>query len=251
MKKLRNLMSLLICFLVINAAPVQAATTNKTLLTDTDLLLIILLVSVTVNILFIKIFVAVNHNVSKKEKKSTQTSLENNDLKVSINQLNRQIQILESWKKNVIKAVPNIDELINDEIAKDNAKNFENTLSRVLKTKPSTKNYYVFKNAIENYNSLSENVRKHVSTDIALVEEKLQIAQKCYIHAATQYFNKVNHCHPTSAEHLKWEQALNYYNSLPSEIYAELDRKMINEFLSMYQMAMADHNYSKLSADNQ
>ena len=219
MRKLRNLMSLLICFLAISATPVQAATTNKTLLTDTDLLLIILLVSVTVNILLIKVFVAVNNNVNKKEKASTQTILENTDLKASVNQLNRQIQILESWKKHVRKAVPNIDELINDEIAKENAKNFDNTLSRVLKAKPSAKNYYVFKNAIENYNSLSENVRKQVSTDITLVEEKLQIAQKCYIHSATQYFNKVNHYHPISAEHLKWEQALNYYNSLPSEIY--------------------------------
>lgn len=251
MRKLRNLMSLLICFLVVSTTPVQAATSNQTVLTDTNLLLTVLLISVTVNILLIKVFVAVNRNVNKKKKASTQTSLENTDLKASINQLNRQIQILENWRKNVKKAVPNIDELIKDEIAKENAKSFDNALSRVLKTKPSTENFYVFKNALNNYNNLSQDVQKHVTTDIALVKEKLQIAQKSYVHSATQYLDKVIHYYPVSTEYSKWEKAFNYYNNLPPEVYAELNRGLISEFLSMYQMAIADHNYSKLSADNQ
>lgn len=243
-------MSLLISFLVVVATPVQAATNENAIQINTDLLLIVLLISVTVNILLIKVFVAVRYNVIKTSKTSTQTSLENSDLKSSINQLTRQVQSLQCWKKSVKRAVPNIDELLADEIAKENAKSFDCALSKVLKTKPSTESYSTFKTAIENYNNLSENVKKHVSTDIALVEEKLEIAKKCYIHSATQYLTRASHYHPVGSEHSKWEKAFSYYNTLPTEVHAELDRALISEFLSMYQMAAADYNYSQLSTSN-
>ena len=247
MRKLRNFMSLLISFLVVVATPVQAATNENTIQINTDLLLIVLLISVTVNILLIKVFVAIRYNADKTSKTSTQTSLENSDLKSSINQLTRQVQSLQCWKKNVKRAVPNIDELISNEIAKENAKNFDYALSKVLKAKSSTENYDTFKTAIENYNNLSENVKKHVSTDIALIEEKLEIAKKCYIHSATQYLTRAGHYHPIGSEHSKWEKAFSYYNNLPTEVHAELDRALINEFLSMYQLATADYNYSKVN----
>ena len=240
-------MSLLISFLVVVATPVQAATNENAIQINTDLLLIVLLISVTVNILLIKVFVAVRYNADKTSKTSTQTSLENSDLKSSINQLTRQVQSLQCWKKNVKRAVPNIDELISNEIAKENAKNFDYALSKVLKAKSSTENYDTFKTAIENYNNLSENVKKHVSTDIALIEEKLEIAKKCYIHSATQYLTRAGHYHPIGSEHSKWEKAFSYYNNLPTEVHAELDRALINEFLSMYQLATADYNYSKVN----
>lgn len=240
-------MSLLISFLVVVATPVQAATNENTIQINTDLLLIVLLISVTVNILLIKVFVAIRYNADKTSKTSTQTSLENSDLKASINQLTRQVQSLQCWKKNVKRAVPNIDELISNEIAKENAKSFDYALSKVLKAKSSTENYDTFKTAIENYNNLSENVKKHVSTDIALIEEKLEIAKKCYIHSATQYLTRAGHYHPIGSEHSKWEKAFSYYNNLPTEVHAELDRALINEFLSMYQLATADYNYSKVN----
>lgn len=240
-------MSLLISFLVVVATPVQAATNENTIQINTDLLLIVLLISVTVNILLIKVFVAIRYNADKTSKTSTQTSLENSDLKASINQLTRQVQSLQCWKKNVKRAVPNIDELISNEIAKENAKSFDYALSKVLKAKSSTENYDTFKTAIENYNNLSENVKKHVSTDIALIEEKLEIAKKCYIHSATQYLTRAGHYHPIGSEHSKWEKAFSYYNNLPTEVHAELDRGLISEFLSMYQMATADYNYSKVN----
>lgn len=247
MRKLRNFMSLLISFLVVVATPVQAATNENTVQINTDLLLIVLLISVTINILLIKVFVAVRYNANKTSKTSTQTSLENSDLKASINQLTRQVQSLENWKKSVKRAVSNIDELLADEIAKENAKSFDCALSKVLKTKPSAESFNTFKATIENYNNLSENVKKHVSTDIALVEEKLEIAKKCYIHSATQYLTRANHYHPVSSEHSKWEKAFSYYNNLPTEVHAELDRGLISEFLSMYQMATADYNYSQVN----
>ena len=247
MRKLRNFMSLLISFLVVVATPVQAATNENTIQINTDLLLIVLLISVTVNILLIKVFVAVRYNADKTSKTSTQTSLENSDLKSSINQLTRQVQSLQCWKKNVKRAVPNIDELLSNQIAKENAKSFDYALSKVLKAKSSTENYDTFKTAIENYNNLSENVKKHVSTDIALIEEKLEIAKKCYIHSATQYLTRAGHYHPIGSEHSKWEKAFSYYNNLPTEVHAELDRALINEFLSMYQLATADYNYSKVN----
>lgn len=247
MRKLRNFMSLLISFLVVVVTPVQAATNENVVYTNTDLLLTVLLISVTINILLIKVFVAIRYNAGKTSKTSTQTSLENSDLKSSINQLTRQVQSLQCWKKNVKRAVPNIDELISNEIAKENAKNFDYALSKVLKAKSSTENYDTFKTAIENYNNLSENVKKHVSTDIALIEEKLEIAKKCYIHSATQYLTRAGHYHPIGSEHSKWEKAFSYYNNLPTEIHAELDRALINEFLSMYQLATADYNYSKVN----
>lgn len=240
-------MSLLISFLVVVATPVQAATNENAIQINTDLLLIVLLISVTVNILLIKVFVAVRYNADKTSKTSTQTSLENSDLKSSINQLTRQVQSLQCWKKNVKRAVPNIDELLSNQIAKENAKSFDYALSKVLKAKSSTENYDTFKTAIENYNNLSENVKKHVSTDIALVEEKLEIAKKCYIHSATQYLTRASHYHPVGSEHSKWEKAFSYYNNLPTEVHAELDRALINEFLSMYQLATADYNYSKVN----
>lgn len=240
-------MSLLISFLVVVATPVQAATNENAIQINTDLLLIVLLISVTVNILLIKVFVAIRYNADKTSKTSTQTSLENSDLKASINQLTRQVQSLQCWKKNVKRAVPNIDELISNEIAKENAKSFDYALSKVLKAKSSTENYDTFKTAIENYNNLSENVKKHVSTDIALIEEKLEIAKKCYIHSATQYLTRAGHYHPIGSEHSKWEKAFSYYNNLPTEVHAELDRALINEFLSMYQLATADYNYSKVN----
>lgn len=247
MRKLRNFMSLLISFMVVVATPVQAATNENAIQINTDLLLIVLLISVTVNILLIKVFVAIRYNADKTSKTSTQTSLENSDLKASINQLTRQVQSLQCWKKNVKRAVPNIDELISNEIAKENAKSFDYALSKVLKAKSSTENYDTFKTAIENYNNLSENVKKHVSTDIALIEEKLEIAKKCYIHSATQYLTRAGHYHPIGSEHSKWEKAFSYYNNLPTEVHAELDRALINEFLSMYQLATADYNYSKVN----
>lgn len=240
-------MSLLISFLVVVATPVQAATNENAIQINTDLLLIVLLISVTINILLIKVFVAIRYNADKTSKTSTQTSLENSDLKASINQLTRQVQSLQCWKKNVKRAVPNIDELISNEIAKENAKNFDYALSKVLKAKSSPENYDTFKTAIENYNNLSENVKKHVSTDIALIEEKLEIAKKCYIHSATQYLTRAGHYHPVGSEHSKWEKAFSYYNNLPTEVHAELDRALINEFLSMYQLATADYNYSKVN----
>lgn len=247
MRKLRNFMSLLISFLVVVVTPVQAATNENAVQINTDLLLIVLLISVTINILLIKVFVAIRYNADKTSKTSTQTSLENSDLKSSINQLTRQVQSLQCWKKNVKRAVPNIDELISNEIAKENAKSFDYALSKVLKAKSSTENYDTFKTAIENYNNLSENVKKHVSTDIALIEEKLEIAKKCYIHSATQYLTRAGHYHPIGSEHSKWEKAFSYYNNLPTEVHTELDRALINEFLSMYQMATADYNYSKVN----
>ena len=94
-------MSLLISFLVVVATPVQAATNENAIQINTDLLLIVLLISVTVNILLIKVFVAIRYNADKTSKTSTQTSLENSDLKASINQLTRQVQSLQCWKKNV------------------------------------------------------------------------------------------------------------------------------------------------------
>lgn len=247
MRKLRNFMSLLISFLVVVVTPVQAATNENVVYTNTDLLLTVLLISVTINILLIKVFVAIRYNADKTSKTSTQTSLENSDLKASINQLTRQVQALKCWKNSVKRAVPNIDELLADEIAKENAKSFDYALSKVLKTKPSAESFNTFKTTIENYNNLSENVKKHVSTDIALVEEKLEIAKKCYIHSATQYFTRASHCHPIGSEHSKWEKAFSYYNNLPTEVHDELDRGLISEFLSMYQMATADYNYSQVN----
>lgn len=247
MRRLRNFMSLLISFMVVVVTPVQAATNENAVHTNTDLLLIVLLISVTANILLIKIFVAVNHNASKTNKTSTQTSLENSELKTLVTQLTRQAQSLESWQKSVKRAIPNIDELVADEIAKENAKSFDCALSKILTAKPSAKSYNTFKTAIENYNNLSENVKKNISTDIALVEEKIEIAKKCYIHSATHYLTRVIHYHPVSSEHSKWEKAFSYYNNLPTEVHAELDRGLISEFLSMYQMATADYNYNKLN----
>ena len=247
MRKLRNFMSLLISFLVVVVTPVQAATNENVVYTNTNLLLTVLLISVTINILLIKVFVAIRYNADKTSKTSTQTSLENSDLKASINQLTRQVQALQRWKNSVKRAVPNIDELLADEIAKENAKSFDYALSKVLKTKPSAESFNTFKTTIENYNNLSENVKKHVSTDIALVEEKLEIAKKCYIHSATQYLTRAGHYHPIGSEHSKWEKAFSYYNNLPTEVHAELDRALINEFLSMYQLATADYNYSKVN----
>ena len=247
MRKLRNFMSLLISFLVVVVTPVQAATNENVVYTNTDLLLTVLLISVTINILLIKVFVAIRYNADKTSKTSTQTSLENSDLKASINQLTRQVQALQRWKNSVKRAVPNIDELLADEIAKENAKSFDYALSKVLKTKPSAESFNTFKTTIENYNNLSENVKKHVSTDIALVEEKLEIAKKCYIHSATQYLTRAGHYHPIGSEHSKWEKAFSYYNNLPTEVHAELDRALINEFLSMYQLATADYNNSKVN----
>ena len=50
MRKLRNFMSLLISFLVVVVTPVQAATNENVVYTNTDLLLTVLLISVTINI---------------------------------------------------------------------------------------------------------------------------------------------------------------------------------------------------------
>lgn len=246
MRRLRNFMSLLIRFLVVMVTPVQAATNENAVHTNTDLLLIVLLISVTTNILLIKVFVTVNHNASKTNKTSTQTNLENSELKALVTQLTRQAQSLESWQKSVKRAIPNIDDLVANEIAKENAKSFDCALSKVLTAKPSAKSYNTFKTAIENYNNLSENVRKYVSTDITLVEEKMEIAKKCYIHSATHYLTRVIHYHPVGSEYSKWEKALKYYNNLPSEIHAELDKTLTNDFLSMYQLAVADYNFLKL-----
>lgn len=132
MRRLRNFMSLLISFLVVVVTPVQAATNENAVHTNTDLLLIVLLISVTANILLIKVFVAIRYNSNKTSKTSVQTNLENSDLKASVNQLTRQVQSLQCWKKSVKRAVPNIDELLADEIAKENAKSFDCALSNPL-----------------------------------------------------------------------------------------------------------------------
>lgn len=246
-KKLRNLLSLLICFLAMTATPVKAASNTSGVITNTNILLILLLLSVIVNILIIKVFVAYYHTISQKEKTSARTNLENNDLKETNNRLTKNVQVLENWKKNVKKAVPNIENLIADQVAKENAEIFDKTINNVLKIKPSAETYATLKTALNEYKNLPPAEQTYVTANIESLVEKIEIAKKCYISAATRYLKKATHYIPTASEHEKWEKVINYYTDLPTEIQIQLDKSLVSEIFSMYQMAMADHTYFHLA----
>lgn len=246
-KKLRNLLSLLICSLAMTATPVKAASDTSGVITNTNILLILLLLSVIVNILIIKVFVAYYHTISQKEKTSARTNLENNDLKETNNRLTKNVQVLENWKKNVKKAVPNIENLIADQVAKENAEIFDKTINNVLKIKPSAETYATLKTALNEYKNLPPAEQTYVTANIESLVEKIEIAKKCYISSAMRYLKKATHYIPTASEHEKLEKVINYYTDLPTEIQIQLDKSLVSEIFSMYQMAMADHTYFHLA----
>lgn len=249
MKKLRNLflMSLFCQVFFTNTANVNAAEAVQNISTNNSHILIsLLLISVATNVFLLRILVAYKSEYKQKNEATAKLQKESNAYKDKISKLNSDVHALKLWKDTVKKAVSNIDELVELEVKKEEAKSFNQMLKRLLKATPNNETYKTLKSSFDKYENLSSNEKNFITVDMSVLEEKMNAAKKLYVAEATKKLSLSTTVNAIASEHTYWEEMLNYYNKLPVEIQTALPSYIVGNFLAKYQEALADYNYSPL-----
>ncbi len=133
-----------------------------------------------------------------------------------VNSLTRDVREYETWKKNAIEVKSDIQSLIDDKIARDEAKNFDNVCVGAVGLEAIIENFKRFDAAMDYYEKLSDLAKQYVTLDVKVLSQKRQETGELYAKTATQKIEDVcNRCNGARQDRYELNKTINYYNGLP------------------------------------
>ena len=173
-----------------------------------------------------------------KRKMSEDRSKLNNQ----ISEYQYQLEELESWQKNAILTVPDIEEQIDEYLARKEAENFDKAYSELEDLEPTISNFKKFEAAFQAYNQLSKEARSFVEANCKVIMEKYDLALKSYVSSAeATIISKMEPCDGSRHYRNDIREIRNYYSGLPVAVRLLITASLINRLNDMERSADRDY----------
>ena len=172
-------------------------------------------------------------NSLEKEKRSLEKKCSRKDEENS--KLKAEKDALHKWKKNAIKADPQIEEKITTYLAQRKAEGFSNKYK-------DAEDLERLAEMMETYDKMSDKEKSYVTIDVQAGKEKLDALAKQKAAEATIIIEEA--CKKSDDRHNldSYNNTVHYYNGLPLCVRILIAQSIIHSLTSRQQNAQADHS---------
>lgn len=159
---------------------------------------------------------------SEKENKKLQEQI--NHQKNYNRQISQNIWDLEQWKTSVYAVVPDIDEKLDENQARDIASEFDTTYKPLAKLVADFSDFDKYYEAVCAYNNLSPRAKLLVSINISQIQENYQKMLNTQMVVALNHINRgLSKYKPVARDYDNWQILIDYYENLPISVQQELE----------------------------
>lgn len=184
----------------------------------------------------------IEERYEEQEKLMKEKNSEISELRSENSRLKEKSSKLETWKKDAQKTRPTIQSEIDDILAREAAKNFDERFENVILLEAIVENFDKFDSMMSSYESLSDLAKGYVTLDIAECSNKRQVAGNLYAEAATNKIQNVcKKCSGNRHERNQLDDTLRYYNHLPLFVRLMIAQSLIKSLKDTQSRAEADH----------
>lgn len=194
--------------------------------------------------------------LQKKHKKELDSSerknseLEKLNFATSQELLRAQASIVsqERWKERAIKCNPEIEHLVLESFARDEADNFKKDYPELETLEASHNNYSVFVKALNAYHKLSDEAKTIVSLNLETVRQKLRESLADYINFARNSLKEADSKLEGTPEKLEEiTKVINWFENLPMTVQNQIPSTLVTSF--MMKKANAEYQNALLFTD--
>ena len=159
---------------------------------------------------------------SEKENKKLQEQI--NQQKNYNRQISQNIWDLEQWKTSVYAVIPDIDEKLEENKARDIASEFDTTYRPLAKLVIDFSDFDKYYEAVRAYNNLPPRAKLLVSINISQIQENYQKMLNTQMVVALNHINHgLSKYKPVAGDYDNWQRLIDYYENLPMSVQQELE----------------------------
>lgn len=152
----------------------------------------------------------------------------------------------ERWKERAIKCNPEIEHLVFESFARDEADNFKKDFPELETLQACHNNYSVFVKALKAYHKLSDEAKTIVSLDIETLRQKLRDSLTDYINFARNYLTEADSRLEGTPEKLtEITKVINWFENLPVTVKNQIPTTLITSL--MMKKANAEYQNALLN----
>ena len=152
----------------------------------------------------------------------------------------------ERWKERAIKCHPEIEHLVLESFAKDEADKFNKDYPEVETLESSHNNYSVFVKALNAYHKLSDEAKAIVGLNLETVRQKLRESLADYIDFAKNYLKEADSKLQGTPENLEEIlKVINWFENLPVTVQNQIPSTLVTSL--MMKKANAEYQNALLS----
>ena len=152
-----------------------------------------------------------------------------------------EVRRLNTWKRNAISADPDIERKIKTFLAYQKAKQFDSDFGSA-----STLSDYV--SMFDQYGAMSDEEKSYVQLDMVKAKEMLDQLAKIEAEKANSYFEETCKLSSNRANYESYNNAVHYYNGLPSCVRTLLNLALIHSLTSGHSQAQSDYKHHQAAS---
>ena len=146
------------------------------------------------------------------------------------------------WKVNAIAVYPTIQNEINEWVAKNDAKRFDENYEDIIQLDPIMENFDSFDKMLSEYEKLSVLAKKYVTLDMTIASQKRQEAAEAYAASATQKIETVCHrCSGSRHSRSELNSTYSYYRGLPMFVQMMIAQQLVMNLTHKKDAAERDY----------
>ncbi len=154
----------------------------------------------------------------------------------------------ERWKECAIKCNPEIEHLVLESFARDEADNFKKDYPELETLQACHNNYSVFVKALNAYHKLSDEAKTIVALNLETVRQKLRKSLADYIDFARNYLKEADSKLEGTPEKLEEiTKVINWFENLPVTVQNQIPSTLITSL--MMKKANAEYQYALLNGN--
>ena len=156
---------------------------------------------------------------------------------------------LEDWQKDAVTVCPDIQNKIDEYLARKEASEFDLMFMKLQDDETVYENFEKFQLAVESYNKLSEKAKSYIKTNIKMISEKYDVALKQYAKDAEKEIRKrLGRCAGNRYYRDDISSIKNYYTGLPMAVRFLITASLINRLNNMESSANSDYQRHQQSS---
>lgn len=178
----------------------------------------------------------------KSQKVLTEEQAKSAALQSDLNVSKNEVDILQEWKNNAIRADVTIQDRIDVMLAQDAATAFNQRFVDVEQLEAVADNFNYFHSAMQAYEKMNDTQKSFVTVDMNVVSNKRQISAELYAKEAETYIN--NFCTTTMGNRQargRINETIRYYERIPNFVRVLMAVHVYQQLNNLRDEAETDH----------
>lgn len=166
-------------------------------------------------------------------KMNSELKAKKSELEGRLLRLGQKHDALDKWQKNALQVHTNLQEEIDDMLARREAKEFDEHFSNAINLDAIMENFQTFDSMVRNYESMNDLAKSYVTLDMKVASEKHQKSGEAYAETATKKIEGVcRKCTGSRHDRDELNKTYSYYNGLPMFVRMMIASQLVRSLTS-------------------